>query len=618
MEIAEIKTLIEEEKYQRALDKIKRELESKKLNLNNEEDYNKYKTLLSLRITANAFRGEHDDLVNAAARKERFPYQSKIDFGNGDIVTLWEKDILQIPCDAYINTFHEKEFFNYNAKSFSKVFSQHFEKEDLENQIKKQFGKSKNYYIIEHPNLSAPKSYHIPAIWNINNIDRTVLKIGLKEVFAHITKTRLKSISMVALAASVDIPDPNSIVELIADEINLFFEQKPKDYNPDINIAFVNYKSLRRYEKILQTRTNRGKYILRDLKNLNELEKKIISKANTADYKYAKQLRKLSLHINSEATILLLGETGVGKSYLAKYIIHLLSNKPVKSFIQINCAAFPENLMHSKIFGHTKDAFTGAIRETKSIFEIAEGGTVFLDEIGYASTETQLALLTVLSEKEYQKVGGEKTLRVKCRVVLGTENHLEELLNEGKFHRPLYERISNEIKIIIPSLRERVNDIDIIINDELEKLNKKNKLEIEIDEETRDLLRSYPWPGNYRQLHLNINRWYREAQSQGRAQLTKQQIKDDPPRTTFFNNGRLSKLENLLEEYLREWDYNKDGKFLEEFIKPIFSKVYLENLKDVYNKSESNKVLGIDGDRANSKIEQYLIKYYENNIDKIK
>lgn len=618
MKIEEITTLIKEEKYQQALDEIKKVLESNKLDLEKDEDYAVYKGLLSLRVTANTLKGELDDIVSSTARKERFPYKSEIDFGNGDIVKLWEKDIFQIKCDALINTIHENKFFDYNEKSFSKVFAEHLKDDEPQNQIKSQFSKSKDYYIIHHQQLNAKQSYHIPAIWDVSNLDLQVLQSGLREVFEDVRESKLSRIAMVALAAEAEISEPDKVVEIIADEINAFFEKLTSDYNPEIIISFVNYESLRRYEKILHAKTMKGRYILREQKDLNVAEKEIIDSAKTNDVGYVKQLRKLAIHLNEDSTVLLTGETGVGKSYLAKHIIHGLSNKPKDSFIQVNCAAISSNLIQSKIFGAVKGSYTGAYKDTRSIFEVAKGGTVFLDEIGYANWETQLSLLRALNEKDYYKVGdSEKLYKVECRIVLGTDNQLEDLVRDGKFHEPLYDRMANQIKIHIPPLKDRINDIDIIINDELEKLNHEKNSEIEIENDAKDLLKNYPWPGNYRQIHNNIDRWFKESFSQGHLKITKNQIKEDPPRTTTLKKGNLAKLESIIEEYLRNWDFQKNGKFREEFINPLLAKVYLENLSDQYNKTESNKVLGIDGERSNSKIEQLLNRYNEVIRDKI-
>jgi len=307
-------------------------------------------------------------------------------------------------------------------------------------------------------------------------------------------------------------------------------------------------------------------------------------------------LNKLSYHINEESSLLLLGESGVGKSYLAKHIIHDLSDRAKDGFAFLNCSSLPTELINGTIFGFEKGAFTGAHKEKKSLFEQAEHGTVFLDEIGFAEKRTQLALLTFLDEKKYTKVGGEEMLTANCRILFGTDQDLERLVHEGHFLKQLYERISNDVRITIPPIRDRKQDIETIITKEIEKLNKEKEEEpvIEIEQSAVEHLQSYPWPGNYRQLVNNLQRWFIESKHTGKFVISKKQINEDPPRTTFFTEGKLVLLEKMFEDYLRTWDKDLDGKFRDDFVNPVLAKVFIENVGDIYSKSHSNKVLGLD------------------------
>jgi DNA-binding NtrC family response regulator len=201
----------------------------------------------------------------------------------------------------------------------------------------------------------------------------------------------------------------------------------------------------------------------------------------------------------SKATVLLRGESGTGKEVLAK-AIHFASSRNDKSFVAVNCAALNENLLESELFGHEKGAFTGADKQRRGRFEIADGGTIFLDEIGDLPLSTQIKLLRVLQEEQFERVGGSQTIDVNVRVITATNKNIEEMIKEGKFREDLYYRI-NVVTVSIPALKERKDDIPYLVNHFIEKyLPETKKEKSEFSKEAMDVLMKYNYPGNIREL----------------------------------------------------------------------------------------------------------------------
>ena len=202
---------------------------------------------------------------------------------------------------------------------------------------------------------------------------------------------------------------------------------------------------------------------------------------------------------DSDSTILVNGETGTGKGLIAK-AIHRKSYRCEKPFVSINCGAIPENLLESELFGHVRGAFTGATSAKIGKFEVANGGTIFLDEIGDMSPELQVKVLKVLEEKEFEPVGACKTNRVDVRIIAATHRDLEEEVQKGNFREDLFYRLY-VIPIKLPSLQERLIDIPLLIDYFLNKLNREKKTNISgIEKDALELLMQYSWPGNVREL----------------------------------------------------------------------------------------------------------------------
>lgn len=208
---------------------------------------------------------------------------------------------------------------------------------------------------------------------------------------------------------------------------------------------------------------------------------------------------------DTRSTVLIMGESGTGKELISR-AIHYHSPRKNHPFVTINCAAIPETLIESELFGHEKGAFTNAIEKKLGRFEMAHLGTLFLDEIGELSLMTQAKILRFLEEKEFNRVGGSKTIKVDVRLITATNKDLPQLVRQGQFREDLYYRI-NVVPIILPPLRERREDIPLLINHFIRKFNEENKKEVKgVSQEALELLVNYEWPGNVRELENLIER----------------------------------------------------------------------------------------------------------------
>ena len=212
-----------------------------------------------------------------------------------------------------------------------------------------------------------------------------------------------------------------------------------------------------------------------------------------------------------DATVLILGETGVGKEYFA-HAIHLDSNRKNGPFVAVNCAAIPENILESELFGYAEGAFTGAKKGGKTgLFEQAHGGTIFLDEIGEMSENLQARLLRVLQEHEVYRLGDDRVTPVDIRVIAATNQDLQEMMQSGRFREDLYYRL-DVLTVEIPALRERKPDIKVFIDLFIAEFNTKYRTSIEgIDPGGMELMLQYDWPGNIRELHNIIGRLAAQA-----------------------------------------------------------------------------------------------------------
>lgn len=307
------------------------------------------------------------------------------------------------------------------------------------------------------------------------------------------------------------------------------------------------------------------------------------------DYKTIEVLQLASRVAKVDTTVLMLGETGVGKDEVAKYI-HKYSKRNGHQFIKINCGAIPANLIESEFFGYEKGSFTGASKEGKmGMFELASGGTIFLDEVGELPMDMQVKLLRVLQEREINRIGSTKPVKVDVRVLAATNRDLEDMIRKKQFREDLYYRL-NVVPISIPPLRERKQDIVPLVNFFLGQLNEKYNFKKEFNADALNSLYEYNWPGNVRELKNIVERVV--IMSNGDV------IKRSDLPTNIVSSSAIVMSMNVIEEGVNL------SEALEELEKKLIKKAY-----DKYgNVRAAAKSLGIDPSTFVRKRQKYLSK----------
>jgi transcriptional regulator with GAF, ATPase, and Fis domain len=243
-----------------------------------------------------------------------------------------------------------------------------------------------------------------------------------------------------------------------------------------------------------------NKYLQEEIR-LNYNFEEIVSKSNL----FQKVLQQIEKVAATDATVLILGESGTGKELLAR-AVHNISNRSKRPLVKVNCATLPSNLIESELFGHEKGAFTGAMDRKIGRFELADGGTIFLDELGELPIELQAKLLRVLQEGEFERLGNSKTLKVNVRVIAATNRNLQLAIERKEFREDLFYRL-NVFPITCPPLRDRKEDIPLLVKHFLQKFEGKMVKKITtVPDRVMDALCAYHWPGNIRELENLIER----------------------------------------------------------------------------------------------------------------
>ncbi len=257
----------------------------------------------------------------------------------------------------------------------------------------------------------------------------------------------------------------------------------------------------------------------------------------------------------TDATVLVTGETGTGKELVAR-AIHRRSHRSSRAFVCVNCAAVPRDLIASELFGHEKGSFTGALQRRLGRFELAEGGTIFLDEVGELPFETQIALLRVLQEREFERVGGTRSIQTNVRVVAATNRDLRTAIAAGTFRSDLFYRL-NVFPIEMPPLRERREDIPVLVEYFIDRCARNAGKDIRgIDKKSSDLLQSYPWPGNIRELQNVIERSVIMCETENfsvdETWLPQQPVASEAKSQSSFSQKLASQEKAMIESALRE------------------------------------------------------------------
>ena len=331
-----------------------------------------------------------------------------------------------------------------------------------------------------------------------------VPKISEEPLFLDRTKARANSVDEEISFICVPIKQDKKVIgTLSVDRLYDRSENLNEDMRLLSTIGSMISRSVQNYQEILEEK----KSLILENQRLHDELKEIFHPTHIIGNSSIMQdvYKMISQVAPSETTVLILGESGVGKELVASGI-HYRSPRADRPFIKVNCAALPDNLIESELFGHEKGAFTNAVAQRKGRFELADTGTIFLDEIGELSQLMQAKLLRVIQEREFERVGGTQTVKVSVRIIAATNRNLEELIEKGLFRKDLYYRL-NVFPIYVPPLRQRRTDICLLADHFIEKYNKKFGKDVKrIATSAIDLLMTYHWPGNVRELENVIER----------------------------------------------------------------------------------------------------------------
>jgi DNA-binding NtrC family response regulator len=343
------------------------------------------------------------------------------------------------------------------------------------------------------------EGYHVTAVSNGKDALERVKSDGFDVVITDIKMPGMDGIQLLNQIKKHDPSVPVVIMTAYASQQSAIdavnhgaFQYLIKNAkNDEIKLVVRNALEMRKVR-------SENLFLKRELKKGHE-EKTIIGSSDEM-VRVFKMVDKVA---DSEATILIQGESGTGKELIAREI-HYRSGKAQGPFVSINCGAIPRDLLESNLFGHVKGSFTGAVRDSAGLFQVAEGGTFFLDEVGDMPIATQVKLLRALQEREIIPVGGTQPVKIDCRLVAATNSDLEKEVAAGRFRADLFYRL-NVIPIRLPSLRQRRDDIPILV-DHFLKRHAQNNTAKTVNKDAMDLLMRYDWPGNVRELENVMER----------------------------------------------------------------------------------------------------------------
>lgn len=386
------------------------------------EDF--YGELIALRITANTLSGHNDLTIQHISREERFNHKQSIPLDTGHQIRVVSKSISMFQTDAIINSIHKTKHFDYSPQSLSRQVLNVIGQEEIDRQIRDQSETKSPFLYLRHPGvLKAEVSYHIPAYYDDNILDLDALVAGYQAVLHHIAEQNYKDIAVapIGLSANNKPSEKEVTLQVTAKTLIDFLYENPKLIFPKIYFPCTNPQTFHTTIKMLKRATPAGYYKENAAIIFKENEQQLKKEVATDDETYNVVLKRLGSHLNDDVIVLLLGETGSGKSFLAKEFHKASHRKRAGEFYHLNCGSLTPSIQMSEIFGAVKGAFTGASQNIPSIFEKANGGTVFIDEIGYANLEVQAALLTMLDTGKYRRVGSRDETPVNARLMFGTK-----------------------------------------------------------------------------------------------------------------------------------------------------------------------------------------------------
>lgn len=486
----------------------------------------------------------------------------------------WSVDIIFIDENGKIQNIDRRNIPKLNNKIFDMVVRSSRGFEELQNFTKKELLKSDGNQLVKWEKTGlyfyiAPIHLNSNFTGNVAATCFTIDKLGDKESdalykklrdFGYTTKDIKEGIANTSFIKKDEIDHFQELVSLVASEIETLHEEISMREN---KISELNKELGTRY-----------KY------------NNMIGKSSAMQNLY-KLLDKIQ---NSTSTVLIQGENGTGKELIAK-AIHYNSPRKNKTFIVQNCSAFNDNLLESELFGHIKGSFTGAVKDKKGLFELADGGTFFLDEIGDMTLSMQVKILRVLQEGTFIPVGGTEPRKVNVRIIAATNKNLKEMISKGEFREDLYYRI-NVINIVVPPLRERKEDIPILIDHFLTKSSQEsNTKKKKVSSKLLAKLMEHAWPGNVRELENEVERLVVLAGDEESIDvdiLSERISKKDEKHDAAGNKGYTGKLKDAIEALEKD--------------------LISQGLKRTsWNKSKLAKELGISRASLISKVEKYKL-----------
>ena len=401
--------------------------------------------------------------------------------------------------------------------------------------------------------------------------------LGKEPLFLNRTKARIEKDNVSFLCVPITIKD--EVLGVLS--VDRIFD-KMVSVEEDLRVLQIIATLIGQAIKIhsaYETERQKKEELTKELKNRYSLPN-IISVSDKME-----DVTKTCLKVaNSRANVLLRGESGTGKELIAK-ALHYESDRSNMPFVALNCAALPETLLEAELFGYEKGAFTGAIGAKPGRFELANKGTIFLDEIGDINLSIQAKLLRVLQEHTFERLGGTKTIHVDVRVVAATNRNLEEMVKAGKFREDLYWRL-NVVPIFIPALRDRREDIPPLIEHFLKRFNKEYEKNITINPDALRYLIEYAWPGNVRELENTIER------------------------LVVLNESGIIKADELpayIKDKISIKNYTSEGSLIVEKERLEKERIIEALKKCNFNQSKAARLLGITQRQIGYKIQKYGI-----------